>query len=91
MIQYADDTVVILPACLTQLQQVQNLLLHFSAYTGLRINFSKSAMIPINVDHQKMLHLAGILGCKIGSFPFTYLGLPLGTSKPKVEDFFPML
>lgn len=48
-------------------------------------------MIPINVEQSKMVQLVAILGYKIGTFPFTYLGLPLGTSKPKVEDFFPML
>lgn len=26
-----------------------------------------------------------------GSLPFTYLGLPLGTSKPKILDFFPLI
>uniref|UniRef100_A0A453JDH2 Reverse transcriptase domain-containing protein n=1 Tax=Aegilops tauschii subsp. strangulata TaxID=200361 RepID=A0A453JDH2_AEGTS len=75
----------------TQLQQIQNLLLHFSGNTGLGINFSKMAMYPINVDHAKLDQLAAILGCNIGYFPFTYLGLPLGTKKPKVEDFFPMM
>jgi hypothetical protein len=28
--------------------------------------------------------LAKTLGCSIGSMPFTYFGLPLGTTKPKV-------
>jgi len=35
--------------------------------------------------------LAGTLGCQIGSLPFTYLGLPLGTTKPRIEDFAPLL
>lgn len=38
-----------------------------------------------------MLILAGTLGCQLGSLPFTYLGLPLGTTKPKMEDFAPLL
>jgi len=29
--------------------------------------------------------------CKEGSLPFTYLGLPLGITKPKVEDFLPLV
>jgi hypothetical protein len=33
--------------------------------------------------------LAHTLGCKIGSFPFMYLGLPMGTTKPLVEDYTP--
>ena len=39
----------------------------------------KSAIYPVNqVDNLE--ELAGILSCKIGSLPTTYLGLPLGAS-----------
>ena len=30
-------------------------------------------------------------GCVIGSMPFTYLGLPLGTTKPTVYDLMPLV
>jgi len=30
-------------------------------------------------------------GCSIGTLPFTYLGLPMGTTKPKIEDLTPMM
>jgi hypothetical protein len=35
--------------------------------------------------------LANTFGCKVGSMPFTYLGLPLGTTKPSLLDFTPLL
>jgi hypothetical protein len=38
-----------------------------------------------------MTILASTFGCQIDSFPFTYLGLPMGTSKPKVDDFIPLV
>jgi hypothetical protein len=41
----------------------------------------------INVSDEKMCILSNIFGCQIGSFPFTYLGLPLKTTKPRIEDF----
>jgi hypothetical protein len=41
----------------------------------------------INVSDEKMCILSNIFGCQIGSFPFTYLGLPLETTKPRIEDF----
>ena len=40
---------------------------------------------------RKMKILAGTLGCQVGSLPFTYLGLPLGTTKPRIEEFAPLL
>jgi hypothetical protein len=39
----------------------------------------------------KINHLATEFGCSIGSMPFTYLGLPMGTTKPKIEDFSPIM
>jgi hypothetical protein len=54
----------------------------FSVSTGLKINYAKSQMIPINVLHEDMVILAEEFGCQIGSMPFTYLGHPLGTTKP---------
>jgi hypothetical protein len=35
--------------------------------------------------------MAGVLGCQVRTYPFTYLGLPTGTMKPKVEDFTPLV
>jgi hypothetical protein len=29
-------------------------------------------------------------GCTVGSFPFTYLGLPMGLTKPQVKDYAPL-
>lgn len=40
---------------------------------------------------QEMTVLAGTFGCSIGTLPFTYLGLPLGTTKPAVEDHAPII
>jgi hypothetical protein len=32
-----------------------------------------------------------VFGCPVGLYPFTYLGLPMGTTKPKVEDYAPLV
>ena len=45
-------------------------------------------MVPINMQPDKIDHLAQTFGCSKGTLPFTYLGLPLGLTKLKVEDFF---
>jgi hypothetical protein len=37
------------------------------------------------------MHLASTMGCQVGTLPFTYLGLPLGTTRPSVEEFAPLL
>jgi hypothetical protein len=58
IIQYADDTIVVLPADISQLMVFKTLLSHYASFTGLKINFHKSSMIPINFPHDKALLLA---------------------------------
>jgi hypothetical protein len=48
-------------------------------------------MYPINVTNERITHLANTFGCHIGTMPFTYLGLPMGMTKPRIEDFTPMM
>jgi hypothetical protein len=43
------------------------------------------------MDAQRATHLAMTFGCNIGSMPFTYLGLPLGTHRPAFQDFMPLM
>lgn len=46
-------------------------------------------MIEVGVDEEHVLQLANILGCKVGSLPSTYLGLPLclGNSSKALRPF----
>jgi hypothetical protein len=45
--------------------------------SGLKINLGKSKLVPIG-EVDDVESLAHILGCRIGSLPMSYLGLPLG-------------
>jgi hypothetical protein len=47
-------------------------------------------MVPINVSDVLINDLTTEFGCLIGSMPFTYLGLPLGTSKQHIIDLVPL-
>jgi hypothetical protein len=47
-------------------------------------------MVPINVPSELISELASAFGCHIGSMPFTYLSLPLGTTKPRIVDLMPL-
>jgi hypothetical protein len=91
VVQYADDTLLIMQASESQLLALKNLLHSFSNATGLKVNYNKSCILPINVSDQRMEFLAAQFGCVIGTLPFTYLGLPLGTTKPTIEDFTPLM
>ena len=73
------------------LDNFKNVLQTLSNSTGLKVNYSKSMLVPINIDTQESVSLAQSFGCSVGSLPFTYLGLPLGLTKPKIIDFLPMV
>ena len=79
IVQYAYDTLLLFQADANQLVYLKALLHTFAASTGLHVNYSKSSMIPINMSEERTRHLAATFGCSIGSMPFTYLGLPMGT------------
>jgi len=70
---------------------LKNLLDTFALSTGLKVNFSKSSTIPINVSAENLASLVATFGCQIASLPFTYLGLPMGTTKPRMEDITPLM
>ena len=74
-----------------QLAQLKVILQTFSSSTGLKVNYSKSMLVPINLSDDRATFLAQTFGCVLGTLPFTYLGLPLEISKPKIVDFLPLV
>ena len=74
---YVDDTVLFCEANSKQLMYFGWTLMWFEAHSSLKINLSKSEIIPVGrVDNVEML--ASELGCGVGFLPTTYLGLSLG-------------
>ena len=67
------------------------MLLTFQQSTGLKVNFAKSSMIPLNLEEGEAIRLAAVLGYRIGQLPFTYLGSPLGTTRPRIVDLMPLV
>ena len=80
-----------MPADAAQIGSLKNILQSFSNSTGLKINYHKTSMVPINTPADKTEELAQLLGCKIEAMPFTYIGLPMGTTKPRVDDLMPTI
>jgi len=91
IIQYADDTILVMQGCDTQLLHLKEILHRIAISTGLVVNYHKSCLLPINKSQEKAAQLASAFGCLIGTFPFTYLGLPMGLTKPQVKDYAPLI
>ena len=91
VVEYADYTLIILPANQQELQTIKEILDFYARATGLKINYAKSQLLPINVKPQKTFDLANALGCQVGEMSFTYLGLPLGGTRPTVRELMPLV
>jgi hypothetical protein len=90
IIQYVDDTLLILEACPQQLYALKAILHTFAMSTSLKVNYEKSRMFPININSEILNHLPATFNCQPGAFPFTYLSLPLSLHKPTGEDCLPL-
>jgi len=91
VLQYADDTLILMKGDVASMTVLKRILEDFSAATGLMINFHKSTFVPMHVDATTAAEMAEILGCSVSSFPQTYLGLPLSPHKLKFADYQPLL
>jgi hypothetical protein len=90
-IQYADDILVVLPAEKDQIMVLKSLLDLYSVITGLKVNFHIFSIVPINLSEEEAASLCQDIGCQVVGMPFTYLGLPMGTTKPSIVDFAPLI
>ncbi|RVW33526.1 Vesicle-associated membrane protein 727 [Vitis vinifera] len=81
---FADDTLVFCDDSQEQLAFLSWLLMWFEATSGLRINLNKSEILLVGCVVNAEL-LEAELGCKVGSLPSTYLGLPLGALHKSVK------
>jgi hypothetical protein len=91
ILQYANDTLIFMHGDVNQLLHLKAILLSFAETSGLKVNFEKSFMVPINVNDERMQILASTFQCSIGFLPFTYLGLPLSISRLTMADFWPLV
>ena len=76
---FADGTLIFCDAVLDQILILRMILIWFEAVLGLKINLGKSELVPVGVVHN-FDFLLNVLGCKQGSLPMKYLGLPLGAN-----------
>ncbi|XP_066354713.1 uncharacterized protein [Miscanthus floridulus] len=89
VLQYADDTLLLVRGELTDVQSLRTILDQFASATGLQINYAKSTAVPIYMDEETIVDCISALGCRREGFPQTYLGLPLSNSKLRLSAFAP--
>jgi hypothetical protein len=90
-LQYADDTLIVLRGDVDDATNLRGVLDQFASFSGLKINYDKSTLVPIHMDEQQANLCVQIIGCRREGFPQPYLGLPLSIHKLPVSAFSPYL
>jgi hypothetical protein len=67
-VQYADDTLLFLKNDLESTLNLQWVLSILEQMSGMRINFDKCDMVPINVLEEQTKILSQVFGCKVSKF-----------------------
>jgi hypothetical protein len=90
--QYADDTILFVEKNVEIANNLKRTLTCFELISGMRINFHKRELVPINIlAGEELDQFADIFGCLVGDFPIKYLGIPLHYQKLRREDLQPLI
>ena len=81
---YADDTLIFCEPVAEQISYIRVILVLFEAVSGLRVDWGKGSLFPVN-EVQQIQNLANILGCRVDQMPTTYLGMPLGSNHKALD------
>ncbi|GJU68944.1 RNA-directed DNA polymerase, eukaryota, reverse transcriptase zinc-binding domain protein [Tanacetum coccineum] len=77
---YADDSIITTEWNSSNLDNIIRILQVFYLASGLKINIHKYNIYGIGFPNDEVADMARRTGCASGSFPFTYLGLPIGSN-----------
>ena len=88
-LQYADDTILFSSIEDQHLKNLKCCLVLFENLSGMRINYHKSELIPINLEPPDIHRISHIFCCPVGDFPIKYLGVPLHFDKLRREGIQP--
>uniref|UniRef100_A0A453N7N1 Reverse transcriptase zinc-binding domain-containing protein n=1 Tax=Aegilops tauschii subsp. strangulata TaxID=200361 RepID=A0A453N7N1_AEGTS len=70
----------------SDISNLKFLLLCFQQMSGLKVNFDKSEVMVLGYSQDERQSIADRLNCQLGSFPTTYLGIPISDSRLTVAE-----
>jgi len=87
ILQYADDIVIFMSHDLDKALNMKLILSTFEQLSGLKINFHKSEIFCFGKAKEHEAFYSQLFGCRLGNYPFRYLGLPMHTRKLSNKDW----
>jgi hypothetical protein len=79
-LQYADDTLIFIPNYYHSLLHVKWILRWFDLCSDLKVDFSESSLLGINLDDVYIIGMTNEIVCRWDFLPFIHLSLPLGAN-----------
>lgn len=90
-LQYADDAIFCGDWSIQNARNLIRILKCFELATGLKVNLNKSKLFGISTVPAENETIARIINCPVGSFPFLYLGLPIGVPMGRAAFWNPLI
>ncbi|XP_022041315.1 uncharacterized protein LOC110943892 [Helianthus annuus] len=81
---YADDAIIMGVWSEENINKVARVLRVFHLCSGLKIYIHKSHLFGIGVNEGEVVSMASVLGYRVGSIPFEYLGIRVGANMNRV-------
>ncbi|KAL2993247.1 hypothetical protein AAZX31_10G099100 [Glycine max] len=91
ILQYVDDTIFFGEASMENVRAIKAILRIFELASGLKINFAKSCFGAIGMLERRIFEAARCLNCSQLSFPFVYLGIPIGANPMRDHMWEPII
>lgn len=88
---YADDALFVGEWSQYNIKNLSRILHCFHVASGLKFNYNKSKVFRIGATLQEVTRWARSLGCEPTSFPFTYLGVPIGANMKLEKHWKPVI
>jgi len=85
------DTLLIGEKSWANVRALRAVLTLFADMSGLKVNFSKSLLVGINIGDFWLVEAASLLNCKVGKISFLYLGLSIGGDPRKLAFWEPVI
>lgn len=86
ILQYADDTIFLLPDNLEYARNLKFILCLFEQLSDLKINFHKSEVFCIGEARDRKVLFSQLFTCNIGDLPMRYLGVPIDQKRILNKD-----
>ncbi|GJY93981.1 RNA-directed DNA polymerase, eukaryota, reverse transcriptase zinc-binding domain protein [Tanacetum coccineum] len=84
---YVDDVIILSEWNINALENIIRILNIFYIASGLKINIHKYNVYGVGVSSNEVEIVASYMGCEAGFFPFTYLGLPVGSNMSRIANW----